>query len=65
MRYIDRSGFAGRLYYEFIVVDLWQSNNGEGNTTPIININLLTPNNGGFAVVFKTPWTSIGIGWCK
>ena len=65
MRYVDKHGFIGKLYYEFVIVDLWTKTEDEGRTVPLFSINLLQPNNGGFAVIFKPPYTSIGFGVCK
>ncbi len=65
MRYLDKHGFIGKLYYELIIVDLWQTDNGEGTATPLLAINMLKPHSGGFAVILKIPWVSIGVGFCK
>ena len=63
MKYIDKTGLLGKLYYELVVVDLWCSVCEDGETIPVLSINMLR-SSGGVAFIFKTPWTSLGIGWC-
>jgi hypothetical protein len=63
MKYINKTGFICNFYYEFIVVDLFCDTDEDGDSTiPLFQIRLLKPKNSGFAIVFKTPWTSIGLG---